>query len=212
MLMRYKDAGLTWQPRPENGWVKDLKAAALTDQLLIVAAEGTTCSVTAYEKSGGVWSQALDTEGFVGAGGIGKASEGDDKTPVGQYKFIKAFGVLDDPGCAIPYTKLDDSHYWVDDSKSKYYNQFVSTGEVEPDWSSAEHLAAVGAPYNYVLALDYNSARIPGEGSAIFLHCSSGVPTLGCVAIPEEDMVKVMQWVKSSCVMIIDSPEGVKNY
>ena len=118
---------------------------------------------------------------------------------------------MPDPGCGLSYTQVDDSYYWVDDSDSAYYNQFVSTDDVTKDWDSAEHIAGVKSSYNYVLALDYNVDCVPGVGSAIFMHCT---PTggAGCIAVPEDVMVQIMQNVKGGCVVVIDSVEGVKGY
>jgi L,D-peptidoglycan transpeptidase YkuD (ErfK/YbiS/YcfS/YnhG family) len=45
-------------------------------------------------------------------------------------------------------------------------------------------------------------------GGAIFLHCTGKKKhTGGCVAIPKNDMVKVMKNVKEDCVVVIDSLE-----
>ena len=212
MLMRYRATGPVWTPQ-QTDWVATLKAAASSKQLLIVAAQGSTATVSLHTKGQyGVWAQDLSVEGFVGSAGIGKTTEGDNKTPKGQYGFTMAFGIEPDPGCAIAYTWLDDTHYWVDDGQSRYYNQFVSTRTVTPDWTSAEHLIKVGAAYDYALALNYNSANTPGLGSAIFLHCSTGTPTAGCIAIPKDSMKQVLEKVEPGCVVIIDTPEGVKSY
>ena len=35
--------------------------------------------------------------------------------------------------------------------------------------------------------------NIPRKGSAIFLHCSKGEPTAGCVAINREMMKKIIE-------------------
>ena len=111
----------------------------------------------------------------------------------------------------MPYTKVDETYYWVDDVHSRYYNQFVTTNEVEKDWNSAEHIAAVGRTYNYVLATDYNIECVPGVGSAIFMHCT---PTggAGCIAVSESAMIEIMQNVKPECVLIIDSATEIYNY
>ena len=107
---------------------------------------------------------------------------------------------------------VDNSHYWVDDSDSQYYNRFVSINNVKSDWSSAEHIIDYGNVYNYCLALDYNVECVSGKGSAIFLHCSNGVATAGCVAIPEKHMIEVLKNINGNCVIIIDSPDKIKNY
>ena len=57
------------------------------------------------------------------------------------------------------------------------------------------------------------------KDSAIFVHCfGTNKPyTAGCVAIPKEQMIKVMKNVKKDCLVIIESlknisPETWKNW
>lgn len=195
-----------------NSWVADLDVAETANQIIIVAADGSSATVSMHNKAeDGTWTEILNTDGKIGRNGIGKTKEGDGKTPTGVYRFLFGFGNMPDPGCGLNYTQVDDSYYWVDDSDSAYYNQFVSTDGVAKDWDSAEHIASVKSSYNYVLALDYNVDCVPGAGSAIFMHCT---PTggAGCIAVPEEKMVEIMQNVKDGCVVVIDSVEGVKGY
>ena len=44
--------------------------------------------------------------------GPGKQSEGDTKTPLGTWTIGEAYGINDDPGSRVPYTKVDDDMYW----------------------------------------------------------------------------------------------------
>ena len=193
-------------------WVSDLDIAQSASQMILVSVSGTTATVTMHTKSSGTWTQILSTSGYIGKNGLGKTQEGDGKTPVGVYHFTKAFGVKSNPGTSLSYTKVDSSYYWVDDSDSQYYNQLVSTNLVTKDWDSAEQITAYPTAYAYVLALDYNSSCTPGKGSAIFLHCSTGNATAGCISIPEDDMVTVLKNVTSDCVIVIDSSSNIKNY
>ncbi len=204
--------GLRTEPQEDGDWVAELSVAQNTDQILVVAASGSSAAVTLHNRNeDGSWSEILSTDAKIGKNGIGKSREGDGKTPTGLYGFTFAFGIQADPGTALPYTQVDDSYYWVDDSDSAYYNQFVSTNQVECDWDSAEHIAEVGQSYDYVLAINYNAACVPGAGSAIFLHCK---PTggAGCIAVPENDMIRILQNVKPGCALIIDSESGVHAY
>jgi len=195
-----------------SSWVVDLDIAETAGQIIVVAASGSNATVSMHNKEeDGTWTEILSTAGKIGRNGIGKTKEGDGKTPTGVYRFMFGFGNMPDPGCGLNYTQVDDSYYWVDDSESVYYNQFVTTNEVTKDWDSAEHIAGVKSSYNYVLALDYNVDCVPGKGSAIFMHCT---PTggAGCIAVPEEMMVEIMQNVKDECVVVIDSALGVKGH
>lgn len=194
-------------------WVADLKVAKETNQLVIVAASGSSATITMHNKnSNGIWNQIVSTNGNIGRKGLGKTAEGDEKTPKGIYHFTFAFGNKSNPGSKLSYTKVDNSYYWVDDSKSVYYNRLVSTKKVKIDWTSAESIAKGGSSYNYVLAIDYNASCTPGVGSAIFMHCNPKGGTSGCIAIPESDMIKIIKNVYPGCVLIIDTTNGVKNY
>lgn len=194
--------------------VKDLKIASSADQIILVVANENTATLSMHAKNeNGIWETVLSTDHcYIGRNGLGKTQEGDKKTPTGAFRFTKAFGIKENPGTRLEYTKVDDSHYWVDDSNSLYYNRFVSTLEVPKDWSSAEHIINYPTTYNYCLALDYNSACVPGKGSAIFLHCVNYGVTTGCIAIPENDMVEVLRNVNENCVIIMDTEENIWKY
>ena len=192
-----------------SSWVVDMDVAETASQVIVVAADGSNATVSMHIKEeDGIWTEILSTDGKIGRNGIDKTKEGDGKTPTGVYHFMFGFGNMPDPGCGLSYTQVDDSYYWVDDSDSAYYNQFVTTNEVTKDWNSAEHIVSVKNSYNYVLALDYNVDCVPGAGSAIFMHCT---PTggAGCIAVPEDKMVEIMRNVKEGCVVVIDSVEGI---
>lgn len=181
------------------------------NQLMVVSAQNNKADVFMFIKDVD-WKIVLSSSGFIGKNGLGKTKEGDMKTPIGKYRITDAFGIKDNPGTMLPYTKVDSSYYWIDDSKSKYYNRLVSMNDVRKDWNSAENILGEGRAYSYVLALDYNSECLPGIGSAIFIHVSIGRATSGCIAIPENDMILIMRNVKSDCAVIIDSPENLGSY
>ena len=105
-------------------WVKALPYAQdeETTQLFVVAAmdmDRTTAFVSMHERDeNGEWKQILSTPGFVGKNGLcadEDHAEGCAQTPVGIYHFNKAFGIADDPGCALDYVKVDDDTYWSGD-------------------------------------------------------------------------------------------------
>ena len=184
--------------------VGKLSAAGQTDQIVVVAGSGMDSPLVRtayYRKDGdGSWQEVFCVSGYCGYNGMSTDKrEGDRRTPVGDYGFVSAFGILPDPGSVISYRELDEHDFWVDDSSSRYYNQMVSTRQVARDWNSAEELAKVVPSYNYALALDYNTEeRIPGKGSAIFLHGIHPQKTWteGCIAIPEERVKQLVQELK----------------
>lgn len=194
-------------------WVTKLDAAKDADQLFIVAAyEKTSAWVSMHEKDeNGKWQMIMTTPGFIGKNGLGKTKEGDGMTPVGTFGFNAAFGIADDPGCAIPYTKVDDDTYWSGDVRDgKQYNKMVSLKDYpDLDKENSEHIMDYTRHYQYCLNISYNDACKPGAGSAIFLHCLAPAKpfTGGCVAIPMNQMKLVMQKVKPDCKVLIDSME-----
>jgi L,D-peptidoglycan transpeptidase YkuD (ErfK/YbiS/YcfS/YnhG family) len=43
--------------------------------------------------------------------------------------------------------------------------------------------------------IGYNTTRIPGAGSAIFLHVGDGSATAGCVSLPVARLLVVLRWL-----------------
>ena len=189
-------------------WVKELPEAKETDCIIVVdVTVGSNAILTMHEKNAdGVWEQTLDDAAFVGKNGINKTREGDTKTPVGTFGFNKALGINDDPGCALHYTKVNDSHYWDCDSNSEHYNTLVSIDEYK-DFSTddSEHIVDYPNAYKYILNTTYNEECVPNAGSAIFLHCyrEQRTYTGGCISIPLESMEYVMKRITDDAKIII---------
>ena len=113
---------------PDGSAAAELDCADETDQIVLVDYEGgSRATVSFHEKIDGVWTQLYETYGYVGRNGIGKTREGDGKTPSGTYNLSAAFGIQPDPGAAMPYLQVMESHYWCGTSGSEYYNQLVDT-------------------------------------------------------------------------------------
>lgn len=204
--------------------IRQLTAAQAEDveQMIVIAGhDDTYARVTLYQKNSTgsdpaqyQWTVLVDSEGRMGRKGMGKQIEGDEKTPVGLYTAGMVFGNKENPGTALPYTHVTPAHYWVGDSNSPYYNQFVDinvTGDVF-DKGKSEHLSAYGAVYNHCLDMGYNTAGTPRKGSALFLHCTNGYGTAGCVGIPEEDMAEILRQLKPGAKVLLDLSENIGNY
>jgi len=194
-------------------WVVTLGKKEDASQLIVVAAVGqTTAYVSFHEKDeNGKWKEIMSTSGYIGRNGLGKTKEGDALTPKGTYHFNAAFGIAEDPGCAIPYHQVTDNDYWSGDPRKGYaYNQLISIMDhpaLDISNKNTEHLIDHDPEYQYCLNISYNEECTPGVGGAIFLHCfgkKNHHYTDGCVAIPEECMKKVMRNVKPDCVIVID--------
>ena len=137
-----------------------------------------------------------------------KMFEGAMKTPLGLYNLGIAFGT-NALKIKYPYIKIDEKSYWVDDSKSKYYNCFVEIegnannynypyiiNTSKKDFLSAEHLIEYKKQYEYSVFIEYNINRIKEKGSAIFLHCHGDKGyTGGCIAIKRDDMKFIIRFL-----------------
>lgn len=168
-----------------------------SQQIITVESFASSCSVCLFEKNEN-WIQTGETNGFVGKYGVSAYStEGDFCTPQGLFQLGFAFGTQPLDGLSVEYRMINDNCYWIDDSLSPLYNQWVESSEIF--WNSAEHLADYPDSYKYSVVINYNTNPIvPYAGSAIFLHCSNGSYTAGCVSVPENDMLKILYWLNSS--------------
>lgn len=209
-------------PTPESYYMAGnidlsrIKAAEDVRQICVVSGHGEyDAHVIFAERTPEGWQTLVDTEGHVGKNGIHKdINETSVMTPEGVFGLGFAFGIKDNPGTEMEYRKVDDTHYWVDDPDSEYYNQWCDSDETGIQWESAEHLIDFTVPYAYSIFIQYNW---PVEGyarsSAIFLHCIGNVYTGGCVSIPEEDMVTILQHIDAEgAVIVIANGDDIYNY
>lgn len=142
--------------------------------------------------------------GRVGYNGVVSAAskrEGDGKTPAGRFWLRNGFGALANPGLARPWTVVGANHVWVDDSRSAYYNT-MQLAPANGRWTSAENLLNRPA-YDYAQVIGYNEARVPGAGSAIFLHVGTGGATAGCVSVSKTTLVTLLRWEGSTAQIVI---------
>ncbi|MBR0284761.1 MAG: L,D-transpeptidase family protein [Selenomonadaceae bacterium] len=213
VLTAYLPSVLAREASPQ--WVAQLADAQKAKQLFVAAGVGkTTAWISLHEKdSDGKWQQLMTTPGFIGREGLGKTKEGDGKTPVGIFRFDAAFGLAPDPGCAIPYTQVDGNIYWSGDTRpGMMYNQMVDIRQCPGlDKKNSEHIADYTTHYVYCLNVSYNDKNIPGKGSAIFVHCFAPAKpyTGGCISLPKDKMLFLMQTVRPDCVVVIDSLENL---
>ena len=217
-LAEANDAAEAAAKDPDSpAWVAQLPTAQNEEvtQLVIVAGDGmdsSTATVSMHYRFEDGWKQILSTPGYIGQEGMcpdEEHLEGDfTRTPIGVYRFNKAFGVADDPGCQLGYVKVGEDDYWSgDDREGMPYNQLVSIKDY-PELENSIHLVDSEQEYKYCLNISFNEEGTPGRGSAIFLRCEGENPyTGGSVAIPEESMKTVMEMVGQNCAVIIDTAE-----
>lgn len=202
-------------------WVTKLPQAmdTSTKQLFVVAGmdmDKTTAYVSMHKRdASGKWVQILSTPGYVGKNGLCQDAdhvEGCSQTPIGTYHFNKAFGIANNPGCSLDYTKVTNDTYWSGDVNNKY-NQMVDIKDVPAlNIDDSEHIIDYEYQYQYCLNISFNEDGTPGRGSAIFLHCLGPQKpyTGGCVAVPEYIMEQIMKNVDKDCVVVIDTMDNLK--
>lgn len=199
--------------RTSPEWVTKLESAKDAEQLIVVAGiDKTTAYVTMHEKNtDGKWEQIIATPGFIGLDGLGEANINDCYTPVGTFTIDKAFGLADDPGCQMEYIKVDDNYYWSGDPKN-HFNELVNIKDVpDLDTENSEHIADYDYAYQYVLNMGWNAECEEEKGFAFFFHCFrvNRTYTGGCVGVPENIMLFIMQHIKPGCKITIDSLENM---
>lgn len=164
----------------------------------IKCVEGIHAELTVYRAENGRYQEVLQCPAVIGMNGPCKQASGDNRTPLGTWTVGAAFGIKEDPGSVIPYTQVTEDHYWRGDGGSPKYNTMVRRSEFpDEDYSDDEHIIEYGSVYNYILDMGFNKPCAPYVGSALFLHCWRGPNqgTHGCVAVAEENMVKILQTI-----------------
>jgi L,D-peptidoglycan transpeptidase YkuD (ErfK/YbiS/YcfS/YnhG family) len=170
----------------------------------VVAPSGsaTVASVTAWRRAGRCWHAVLGPWiGRVGVSGIhAHKREGDGATPLGIFDFYSTiYGNAPNPGVHLHFRRLRCGDWWDEDADSPVYNTFeqvhcdvtppFADGASEPLWVSPTSYAAFAV-------IGYNATRVPGRGSAIFLHVSVGEPTAGCVALARPLLDRLLDWLR----------------
>ncbi|MDE0308036.1 MAG: L,D-transpeptidase family protein [Albidovulum sp.] len=129
----------------------------------------------------------------IGRGGVrSEKREGDGATPAGEFALG---GILYRPD-RIPRNLLPRlarpiglNWIWSDDPGDPAYNSLVANGFDYP--FGHEFMRRADRQYDLVVPVGYNECRIPGGGSAIFLHVwrKPRHPTAGCVAFALRDLI-----------------------
>jgi L,D-peptidoglycan transpeptidase YkuD (ErfK/YbiS/YcfS/YnhG family) len=167
----------------------------------------TTATVQAWSKApGGGWLKVGGAIGaHVGSDGLTThPSETLSATPIGSFALSRAFGALANPGTGLTYHRTTSADWWISQAGPLYNTmQTCSSGCGFALGNPNEHLAAITPEYNYAVVIEYNTTApiVQGAGSAFFLHVTDGAATAGCVAIPQANLVSIMQWLNPA-----DSP------
>ncbi len=195
-------AAATTDPLIENSVSGHIDRINSSRQAILVTNNDPSSSnvnIYALERDTAGWRTVTGPlKGNIGWNGFapsGMKREGDGKTPSGIYPLGIVFGYAPSMNTRMPYRQAMKDDFWVDDVNSPFYNCWV-TGDVGA--ASVEKMRCNNDLYKYGVVVEYNTKPvIKGFGSAIFFHVwrKAGVPTAGCVAMSEKDIVKLITWL-----------------
>jgi L,D-peptidoglycan transpeptidase YkuD (ErfK/YbiS/YcfS/YnhG family) len=181
-----------------------LSTGSATQLVTVVAPRRTSTQGTLrlWHKAGRCWrAAATPWAAWLGQRGVSaNKREGDRTTPAGTFGFGRVmYGIAPSPGVRYAYRRIVCGDWWVEDRRSPFYNRFhhVPCGSSPPFRVTSEDLSRSPTAYRHFAFIRYNAAPVvPGRGSGIFLHASTGRPTLGCVSLPLPHLVAVLRWLR----------------
>ena len=152
--------------------------------------------------------KSLKVKATIGKNGLtNDLVEGDMKTPIGEFDLGIAFGIHErheiNMNEDIPYFKIENNQYWIDDINSKFYNQLIMIDK-EPIISGEHLIDYANEEYEYAIEIKVNPNNIIGKGSAIMLHCNKKEYTHGCVGISRDNMIKLLGMIDSNTKIKIE--------
>lgn len=171
-------------------------------QLLVVynyKPESFTAVFVALEKKDKNWVvKQSPIEAAIGKNGFAlpnQKMEGDGKSPTGIFRLGKLFSYEKQAYTLLENQQTTKEDKWIDDINSPDYNKhIIGTTNAK----SYENLLLNTDVYKYCTVIEYNTNPVvKGKGSAIFFHLSLKPDsfTSGCVAINEEHMKLMINWL-----------------
>jgi L,D-peptidoglycan transpeptidase YkuD (ErfK/YbiS/YcfS/YnhG family) len=187
-----------------------VRLAPGTRQVVTVnATSGHDAVVALWSNRTGRWErQVRSRAGRIGYGGLvpgRQRRQGTGTTPLGTYPITETFGNGPAPrGTRLPFHRVREGDYWVQDNRSRFYNdrRHVSRGGFRPHTS--EHLPDYGAQYRWSLVIDFNRPDpVRHRGAGIFLHVNGPGATAGCVSAPRRFVKQVMRRLRPGSEPVI---------
>ena len=122
--------------------------------------------------------------------------EGDYTTPKGLFNLKKLYfrkDRVDIPECKISKKVIKRNMAWCDDPSHKKYNEEIVTRYK----NLKENLYRMDHKYDYIISISHNERKIPGKGSAVFIHLTDNYkPTAGCIALKRKDFKILLKLIK----------------
>ena len=121
--------------------------------------------------------------------------DGDRKSPTGIFRLEKLFSYKKQLQTLLENQQTTKDDKWIEDVNSPDFNKLI-VGST--DAKSYENLLLNTDVYKFCTVIEYNTNPVvKGKGSAIFFHLSLKPDsfTSGCVAINEEHMKLMINWL-----------------
>ena len=201
----------------ETPQIKSIIIPNETSQLLVVTTANWSTKdgeLQRYEKDNNNWKRVGKKLNIVlGRNGLGWGKglhstpedakyikkEGDGKAPAGLFSLKNGFGYSKTNfNMNFPYASYKTTDHCVDDSNSQWYNQIIDSRSIQKDYKSFEHMKLRNNLYKYGITVNHNPSQIAQAGSCIFIHIKSksGKGTAGCTAMPEDEVITILKWLK----------------
>lgn len=177
-----------------------------TQVISVVGVGGSDAKMDVYQRTATGWQPvAVGIPAFIGSSGMAPTiREGAMKTPMGVFTLDFAFGTAPNPGGGLQYVQVGPNHWWSGDVNSPTYNSMQVCEKAQCPFSTEPPTESLEIPqYVHAVAMGVNKERVPGNGSAFFLHATDGGPTAGCIAIDDAKLVEIMRWLKPGALIAI---------
>jgi L,D-peptidoglycan transpeptidase YkuD (ErfK/YbiS/YcfS/YnhG family) len=132
----------------------------------------------------------------LGRGGIrANKREGDGGTPKGSFHPRQLWWRADRhsrPKTFLPVHPIGARDAWCEDPGDRHYNRPIRRGPEQ----AGDRLMRADHLYDFIVEIDHNTRpRIPGRGSAVFLHLAreNFGPTAGCVSMTKPAMLQLLR-------------------
>lgn len=198
-----------------------LSSTGSATQLITVVASrrtSTRASLGLWQKVDGCWRAVAGpwTAWLGGRGVSANRREGDRTTPAGSFGIGRTmYGVAPNPDVRYRYRRIVCGDWWVEDPRSPHYNQFrhLACGARPPFRVTTGDMSTSPTAYRHLAFIRFNTDPVvPGRGSAIFLHATTGRPTLGCISLPVPQLVRTLRWLRPASAprIVIGTPTHLR--
>ena len=134
----------------------------------------------------------------IGKNGLSRHKvEGDEKTPIGQFKLEHLYyrkDRINKPQTLLKKIKIKKSMGWCDDvNHPKMYNKLIKIKKK----IKHEKLSRKDNKYDLIIPIKYNFKKpIVGLGSCIFIHLTENFkPTAGCISLKKKDFLIMLKLI-----------------